>query len=56
MAIIINELEVVLEAPATLTQAAAPAPAQVSGHPIQPIDLMDITEKRARTEWRLMAH
>ena len=57
MAIIINELEVVLEAPALPTHAASAAPAPPSsGQPVQPIDFVDVREKQARAEWRVMAH
>lgn len=57
MAVIINELEVVLEAPAaTPGPAAAAAPAPPSSLPIKPLDVLDISEREARTEWRLMAH
>jgi hypothetical protein len=56
MAIIINELEVVLEAPSAPTNAAAPAAATANPQPIQPLDLMDVSEQQARREWRVMAH
>ncbi len=55
MAVIINELEVVLEAPAAAPAAAA-APAPPSSLQIKPLDVIDISEREARAEWRLMAH
>ncbi len=56
MAVIINELEVVLEAPgAPAPSAPAPAAPQPSQQ-IQPIDLTDIRDREARARWRLFAH
>ncbi|RSL17984.1 hypothetical protein EDE15_3537 [Edaphobacter aggregans] len=56
MAVIINELEVVLEAPgAPITAApvtAAPQPSQQ----LQPLDLSDVRAREARSKWRLFAH
>ncbi|MGB6742880.1 MAG: hypothetical protein WBE38_04410 [Terracidiphilus sp.] len=57
MAVIINELEVVLEAPgAPAPAAAAPASPQPSSQLVQPLDLTDIREREARAKWRLFAH
>lgn len=57
MAVIINELEVVLETPAaTPAPAAAATPAPPSSLQIKPLDVIDISEREARAEWRLMAH
>jgi len=56
MAIIINELEVVIEAPSATTGATAAAPAPLATQQMQPIDVRDIFEREARAEWRLMAH
>ncbi len=56
MAVIINELEVVLEAPgAPAPSAPAPAAPQPSQQ-IQPLDLTDIRDREARARWRLFAH
>jgi hypothetical protein len=58
MAVIINELEVVLESP-----SAAPAPAAATAPPrpaapqqIQPLDMLDINEREERARWRVYAH
>jgi hypothetical protein len=56
MAIIINELEVVIEAPSAPTGGTAAAPGPPATQQMQPIDVRDISEREARAEWRLMAH
>jgi len=56
MAVIINELEVVLETQASAPPAQAAAPKAQSSQQIQPIDVLDIVEREARVEWRLLAH
>lgn len=54
MAVIINELEVVLETPAQKPAAAPPPPA--GGQQLQPLDLENIQEREARARYRLLAH
>lgn len=60
MAVIINELEVVAEAPPEAEAPAASASQSVSETPnppaLRPIDLADVLERRARLEWRVFAH
>jgi hypothetical protein len=56
MAVIINELEVVLEQPGAAPTGAPPAPAPQSSQQIQPLDLTDIREREVRARWRLFAH
>ena len=60
MAVIINELEVVVEAPES--EAAAPGPAEAPP-PLEgtlaaltPMDLVDLLEHRRHIELRLWAH
>ena len=57
MAVIINELEVVLESPGTPTgpASAAPRPAQPVQQ-IQPYDVTDLLDRELRAKWRLLAH
>jgi len=61
MAVIINELEVVVEAPAAAAPAAggagaAPAGASASAPRLAPRDLADVAERRLRHAARLFAH
>jgi len=57
MAVIINELEVVVESTATPPGAPAGAPPQpASNPPLQSLDLLNVAERKARTEWRVLAH
>ncbi len=57
MAVIINELEVVLEQPgATPPGAPVSPPPQSSSQQIHPVDLTDLREREARVKWRLFAH
>jgi hypothetical protein len=56
MAVIINELEVVLEAPSAPGPTAAAAPAPPSAQQVQPLDIEDIIERETRAEYRLLAH
>jgi len=56
MAVIINELEVVLETPGAPITPAPAAPAPQSSQQIQPLDLTDVREREARAKWRLFAH
>jgi hypothetical protein len=56
MAVIINELEVVLEAPSASAPAAAAAAAPQAAQQIQPLDIADIIERETRAEYRLLAH
>jgi hypothetical protein len=56
MAVIINELEVVLEAPGTPITAAPATPAPQPSQQIQPLDLTDVRAREARNKWRLYAH
>lgn len=55
MAVIINELEVVLESPAVKpgagAAAAPPTPQQVT-----PIDIEDVLQREARAMYRVLAH
>jgi hypothetical protein len=53
MAVIINELEVVLEAPSAPGPAAA---APQAAQQMQPLDIEDILERETRAEYRLLAH
>jgi hypothetical protein len=55
MAVIINDMEVVVEAPAA-QQPAAAAPPTPPPMPIKPLDVQDILARRNRQQWRLMAH
>jgi len=55
MAVIINELEVVLDPPQSQQQqAAAAAPQQ--NQPLNPHDLLTLMEREQRNELRLRAH
>ena len=58
MAVIINELEVVLESPSTASApAAATAPAKPAvPQQIQPLDVLDINQREERARWRVYAH
>ena len=57
MAVIINELEVVVEEPVPPPAVTAPAAApQAAQSPVRPLDYMDLLEWRDRSEWRLLAH
>ena len=56
MAVIINELEVVLETPGTPTPTAAANAPQQPAQRIQPLDVADILEREARAKSRLLAH
>lgn len=56
MAVIINELEVVLEAPGAPITPAPATPAPNPSQQIQPLDLMDVRERETRAKWRLFAH
>lgn len=57
MAVIINELEVVLESPAAKPGGTAPAaPAPPAGQHLQPIDVEDILQREARAAYRMLAH
>ncbi len=58
MAVIINELEVVLESLGTSGPAApgaAPSAAPTSQQ-VQPIDVADILQREIRADFRLFAH
>ncbi len=54
MAVIINELEVVVEQPKALGPTAAPAPA-TAAPTLNPLDLADVLERRLRQAVRLAA-
>jgi len=56
MAVVINELEVVLETPGAATTPSPAAPAPQASQQIQPLDLTDIREREERAKWRLFAH
>jgi len=58
MAVIINELEVVLESLGTsgpAASAAAPSAAPASQQ-VQPLDVADILQREIRADFRLFAH
>ncbi len=54
MAVIINDMEVVIETPTP--QAAPAAGAPQPQIPIRPVDILDVMSRRNRQEWRLLAH
>jgi hypothetical protein len=57
MAVIINELEVVLEAPEPAKEPKPQTPApQEAGQSIRPLDIEDILSRDARAQYRLLAH
>ena len=56
MSVIINELEVVLEAPAPPQPSTSAAPAAAAPAQLRPLDVTDILDRHDRTEWRLIAH
>lgn len=56
MAVIINEMEVVVEPPAPAQPATSAAPPQPVHLPLRPLDIRDILERCSRSAWRLMAH
>ena len=57
MAVIINELEVVLETPAQKPAAAPPPPPPAGAQQqLQPLDIDNIREREARAAYRLLAH
>jgi len=56
MSVIINELEVVLESPASTGPAKPAAPTPPPQQQAQPIDITDILERKARLQVRLLAH
>lgn|GEM_PF-2893361 len=56
MSVIINELEVVLESPASTGPAKPAVPPPPPQQQIQPIDINDMLEREARAQLRLLAH
>jgi hypothetical protein len=57
MAVIINELEIVVEPPEEQPpDAAAPEGAAMAPARIEPMDLADFLERRARLMHRVVAH
>jgi hypothetical protein len=56
MAVIINELEVVLEAPGDPAPATAASASPQPSQQIQPLDLTNVREREERAKWRLFAH
>lgn len=56
MSVIINELEVVLESPASTGPAKPVAPPPPPQQQIQPIDISDMLEREVRAQLRLLAH
>ena len=56
MSVIVNELEVVLESPASTGPAKPVTPPPPASQQIQPIDITDILEREARAQARLVAH
>jgi hypothetical protein len=56
MAVIINELEVVLEATAVPVGVAPATPSPQASQQMQPLDLTDVRAREARNRWRLFAH
>lgn len=54
MAVIINDMEVVIETPQQPQPGTVAAPP--SQTPIRPLDILDILARRKRQEWRLLAH
>jgi hypothetical protein len=55
MAVIINELEVVIEQTEPMGPAAAAAPPAPTAPVLNPLDLADVLERRARYHARLSA-
>ena len=56
VSVIINELEVVLESPASTGPAKPLTPPPPPTQQMQPIDVTDILEREARAQARLIAH
>jgi hypothetical protein len=56
MSVIINELEVVLESPASTGPAKPVAPLPPPQQQVQPIDITDMLEREERSYLRLLAH
>ncbi len=56
MSVIINELEVVLESPASTGPAKPATPPPPPQQQMQTIDIDDILEREARAHLRLFAH
>jgi hypothetical protein len=56
VSVIINELEVVLESPASTGPAKPVVPSPPPQQQLQPVDITDMLEREARAHLRLLAH